>query len=191
LASFEGVAFALEVEGADAFLLEGRRDRNVTLRGGVAADVEPTRASSKSPGHQTPLPGEEDISIPTARSVRLRPGEAMSRTASTAPTRGLTPREARGEPRPHFILPAALERDRQALERVSDRLAAFRLPSPFTSDVIFGIPPLQIHRALEDFGKAGLLADGMQWWSQEGAARDLTDRIDTMFRRQLELDMDR
>jgi hypothetical protein len=88
-------------------------------------------------------------------------------------------------------LPPVFEQDRAALERVSARLAAFGLASPFTSEIIVGVAPLKIRRALHDFRQAGLLVDNASWTHQERAARDLAARHSKGFRRRLEQDLDR
>jgi hypothetical protein len=88
-------------------------------------------------------------------------------------------------------LPAVFEQDRGALERISVRLGALGLRSPFTQDVLVAIPPLEIRRALGDFEKAGLLAEGGQWTLQEKAAPSLSTEWRERLQQQLDQDLGR
>jgi hypothetical protein len=101
----------------------------------------------------------------------------------------LLEREERSQHR--LSLPAVFEQDRAALERVSVRLGALGLPSPFTQEALVAIPPLEIRRALGAFEKSGLLAKGGQWTLQEGAARTLSTEWRERLQQQLDQDLGR
>jgi hypothetical protein len=176
LKTFEGVAFAFEVASNEASLPRSGLGR------GVAAEVLPPVPSPRS-GHKsipTAPSGNSAIAASRHDAEMVRQAERVSWLL-----------EEEGRQRRSLILPAVFEQDRAALERVSARLAAFGLASPFTTEVVVGVAPLEIRRALEDFRQAGLLVDSASWAHEERAARDLAGRHSKGFRRRLEQDLDR
>jgi hypothetical protein len=116
--------------------------------------------------------------------------EAERKTAMRAQRAGWLLERAQGLRR-RLTLPPVFEEDRSVLERVRARLEAFGLGPVFTPEVLLGVAPLQVRKALDQYRHAGLLGAEAQWTLKEKAAREVTDDVVKRFRRELEQGLDR
>jgi hypothetical protein len=215
LQDLAGVPFAIEVPTSDAHMLLQEVERRVI----PAAAPEPVRSpiptapSSQGvvKGH-APAPGiisaagTEDPDrdkrwLQRGLEVLAHHGPHKASTLAAADGRGLGVREealriGRLLDRADRLqrrqsLPAVFEQERGRLECIAARLDALGLHSPFTQEVLTGIAPAAIRRALDEFDKAGLLSEGGQWTLKEVFARTLTKEWTSRLQRQLEQDLDR
>jgi hypothetical protein len=116
--------------------------------------------------------------------------EGERTTAMRAQRAGWLLERAQGLRR-HLTLPPVFEEDRSALERITSRLEALGLGSVFTPEVLVGVAPLQVQKALDQYRHADLLGADAQWTLREKAAREVTDDVVKRFGRELDRGVDR
>jgi hypothetical protein len=79
--------------------------------------------------------------------------------------------------------------DADGFQRLTRRLHAFDIGSPFSSDRMRAVAPAELDRSLASFRDAGLLGDGPAWALKAGTARSLAQDLGRTIDRAVEADL--
>jgi hypothetical protein len=108
----------------------------------------------------------------------------LKRSAATSPNRERAPARV--------PVPTSLEPDAAEIHRANPRLAAAGVGPPFTTEVLWALPPVTVSRALASLREAGLLGDGPAWTMHAAAARavgtQVQDALSAELKRSRDLD---